>query len=1154
MLDHGHGVAGVAVGDHGHVAVPLAHPGLIDQKHPAPAAAAVLGQHRGPGPDHTVDQMPVAAVAASRGQEWTRMLSLRPLPVTPAPDNAPTSRIPVDVCGFPARRYPLRTGNRGKDWLATDHAGNVTKMKRWTRQVINRREGTAQREVLLHQEIPLASDKSIARTQVVQRIAREKRLAVVIGTLGLAEKSHSKPGTPTHHESPIVEIPLETIHNPDILRVTSQSEILTDADFVLFLPPIHFLLSRSLWPIGASEIVDALQPHQTFAYAASRESLVEELTLSNWIDHFSGRRLSAVVELPICRLLENTQSTRPAFVFVFSPDDHVAESDSGRLRIVSISIPVDTDVSIAFDEYDRLFSEVDQTRHGVAIEPSSGWQQLGIDDIDPHRRLKFLPEVSSSDERSYDRQPLPDAIVRPSILSRLAENKKLTLVVGKSPPSESRGFAFSGDSHSIVELPISSVLHLREREALAKTEAIRDADIVFLLPPLHFILNETWWPRGVSDVASTLEPHQCFGFVLSRELLMDEWRGPSSEWRRLLRLHSLSAMIEMPASYLLENAATEAPVCVLLFDQSSSRIASLSIPPGTEVESAFNELRDLQSSGGRTANGIAIEPPIDWTSLTPQDIDLERVRKIEESAKIGILRPLTDLCELIFGFGGSRSRSQRGDHKIPVITPKVMRGGVIALDDVTEWADHSADPRLRRHDLLIGAVNDWHAKSYRLEDIQAVEVHDDHLPAIAGKDVLVVRPNEDLCSAERLAIRHYLKSGRFAEQIIGRDFFGNTAIRSDLDKTFVPIPTSEFLDAFRAVDFAVDEFRTWQNEGSHLIELSMDAKNHEEARQLLISASQLLRQRASAARLLDDLNHRVSTRFPLPIAYRWSVARTLCNAKRATDMRHAINEALDAYEVLLAYLAILGLTFARSAEGEVSLVGNAPNKLTSKKGGLDLGVWIDILTKASDAVKFTRRLPPGHPFILVHEFFRDNQIVDASKTLAKLRNDIAHSRSPDTVDLPNTLRMVWDKLSILYRAAEFVTDYPLVRVDDTKWNQLARVNSITYGQLSGDNPIVPMEEMTLGELEGVTFGDSVNPAPNEVEDDSLYVMAAGRHLYLLRPLLVGQECGECKHWATFFPERVDTGGYCYKSLERGHTMILPSEEVEEALRAVGFLS
>ena len=64
MLDHGQDLAGVAVDDHGHIAVAFAHRGLIDQQHPTTTAAAMLGHQRRPHVNEVLDQMPVKAMAA----------------------------------------------------------------------------------------------------------------------------------------------------------------------------------------------------------------------------------------------------------------------------------------------------------------------------------------------------------------------------------------------------------------------------------------------------------------------------------------------------------------------------------------------------------------------------------------------------------------------------------------------------------------------------------------------------------------------------------------------------------------------------------------------------------------------------------------------------------------------------------------------------------------------------------------------------------------------------------------------------------------------------------------------------------------------------------------------------------------------------------
>ena len=64
MLDHRQGAPGVAVDDHGHIAVPFAHRGLVDQQHRAAAAAAPLSDQGRPRVHQGGDRVPVHTVAA----------------------------------------------------------------------------------------------------------------------------------------------------------------------------------------------------------------------------------------------------------------------------------------------------------------------------------------------------------------------------------------------------------------------------------------------------------------------------------------------------------------------------------------------------------------------------------------------------------------------------------------------------------------------------------------------------------------------------------------------------------------------------------------------------------------------------------------------------------------------------------------------------------------------------------------------------------------------------------------------------------------------------------------------------------------------------------------------------------------------------------
>ena len=71
VLDHGQDRAGVAVLNDGDVAVALAHRGLINQQHPAPLAAAVLGHQRRPHVNEVLDQMPVEGHGGEPQREST---------------------------------------------------------------------------------------------------------------------------------------------------------------------------------------------------------------------------------------------------------------------------------------------------------------------------------------------------------------------------------------------------------------------------------------------------------------------------------------------------------------------------------------------------------------------------------------------------------------------------------------------------------------------------------------------------------------------------------------------------------------------------------------------------------------------------------------------------------------------------------------------------------------------------------------------------------------------------------------------------------------------------------------------------------------------------------------------------------------------------
>jgi len=247
---------------------------------------------------------------------------------------------------------------------------------------------------------------------------------------------------------------------------------------------------------------------------------------------------------------------------------------------------------------------------------------------------------------------------------------------------------------------------------------------------------------------------------------------------------------------------------------------------------------------------------------------------------------------------------------------------------------------------------------------------------------------------------------------------------------------------------------------------------------------------------------------------------------------------LKAQEVLLAYLAIVAVLAAQVGGIELGQIKDIRLRLSNKRGGLTLGDWRSLLDEVANA-KAIRRLPETHPFIEVRGFFADPTVLAASADLAAVRNDASHLREFGPGEQARAMEKAWNDLERLFLAAEFITDYPLIRILETRWDSLEQSNSIAYLRLAGDSPIVPRSHMTSTD--------------HTIETDSLYLIDRTGGLHLLRPLLVGVTCPSCGHWSTFHPDRISEDGMVqYKSLERGHPTEMPDQKA--GLVHAGFIN
>ena len=685
---------------------------------------------------------------------------------------------------------------------------------------------------------------------------------------------------------------------------------------------------------------------------------------------------------------------------------------------------------------------------------------------------------------------------------------------------------------SVFDVPLDVLLgDPQELAAALEHPTIAGAQFVLLVPPFG-----RWESRpsrhdmseiATKTMANALAAEKRLCSVLPTRTISG--RGDPSLLSEIVAGRNVSAVMELPAQALMEDVHPAFRVCVVVLDVAlPTRTPVLSFPANTDVESVVQEHEQLFSVGGRTTHGFALEEAIDPSQgFLPNQLDPAIERRIEEASILGALIHLGELCEVIRGLSHiHRTRKERRDGDLPVLSGRMIKDGRVTLDDESEWVEASAEPTLQAGDLVIRAIMQP-GSSFHVAEVQAYD-----LPVVAGRYILVLRPHSRLSPAERRVLLHFIRSRRFYEQLPSQRIGSINISKQELAEIRVPFPDSDLLDAFENVESALSDFEAWRVEGTNLLESSLDSEDLADARRQLIGKSNLLRQRAAAGRLLDDLSHRVSTRFPLPVAYRWR------SALAARGSPEALRTVLSAQEVLLAYLSFVALVSARVHGEEMGHVRDIRERFTKRRGGVSLGDWRAILEEAANSRMF-RSLPESHPFVEVRDYFRDTEIAQASIRLSDLRNDRSHLREYGPRDSDIILEAAWSDLESLFLAAEFITEYPLIRIVETRWDSLESRNEVTYLNLAGDSPIVPREVMSV--------------PSNTVETDSLYLIDSQHQLHLLRPLIMGTECQACGHWSTFHPERVLPNGTVeYKSLEHGHPyQMAPS--AGRALAAIGFL-
>ncbi|MFE2059401.1 hypothetical protein [Streptomyces sp. NPDC059446] len=641
-------------------------------------------------------------------------------------------------------------------------------------------------------------------------------------------------------------------------------------------------------------------------------------------------------------------------------------------------------------------------------------------------------------------------------------------------------------------------------------------------------------PPSPDAVMAVLLPAQAW--VSDRPWAAEMRAKVAEHWDTLLAVYMsgtlthLHANVESAVVFLRARAQTR-PV-LKVFQVPRPR------PDEAAVVKDFERL--LARQGGRGEHGYVLrEPPGPEQGLYFDRFDPHVLRRREDLAGFGAVNALGDLFTFhLAPFSdtalkkGNQLTSPKDPGRVRMVRPRdIGRDGTIAPpSEETLWATIPAEQQLAAGDMVIRRL--IAPIAVPPHGFFTAEIGEEDLPAAASEQVGVLRPIKPLSRPQARLITMFLRTP-LALTLAGPRLA--TTTMEALSALPVPQPDEALTKALDELTSAKQQFKRWGEEADSVIESVFLEKTAARARARVIDSGRAVRLRVEAASLLDDLGHSVRTRFPYPIAYRWRESEALISAG---DAQAAYAAILDTAEQLLCYVAQLVLALTHARQISLGAVTAIRDKLAGGRSGPGFGDWANVLNEAATSRQLNN-LPEAHPLNDIRTLLAHADAENARQALSERRNDQAHLRRVDPIDLPHAIDVAFADLTRLVESARFLADLPLLEVTDVRWDAFARSARVEYRELTGDHPVVPTRTMT-------------SPS-NDLETGSLYLRGTDGSLHLLRPFLIGRDCPTCRTWSTFHADRVPRGAVVFKSLEHGHTWEDTSPGARRLLSQVGLV-
>ena len=683
--------------------------------------------------------------------------------------------------------------------------------------------------------------------------------------------------------------------------------------------------------------------------------------------------------------------------------------------------------------------------------------------------------------------------------------------------------------------------HLREQ---------RPPDSLLMLPPLvnwHSLprdFRRRHPRRGLHEVAlarvlalvpvgtcvATVLPVPLFGSETSRSLreelqrhlsVVIEYRHAWPNLHRSFRMHM--AVFEKACD---DRETTDSP---LRFFHIPAEVEDEGRSLTAEVDTDLANL--LARTAGRTRwgfvlrEGLPLGEPWIYDLYSPQSMALQ-----ENLRDLGELRPLAELADFP---RTNHTLTRRGslldpgaEEGVPLLEGRDISLNGDVLCDQTRHKTHESKALLMPGDICLRAF--WNSTA----QLVSAQIPRDAPPLAAANSIVVLRKKEETTEEEWQLLGDFLRSTRAAELMAPRAMGSIRLNRRALEELPVPVPDEALRVALRRLTEAAADFESWREETERQKRGLFGYSASQKGRLHLMQAGKRARQRQRAGRAVESLAFRIRSQYPHPLAYRW---RTVESRAKGLEDYHSV---LDCAESTLCYLAILAIVGARVAGAEIGQLVEIGRRLVERGRGIGLGDWIAVLREVGTSKGF-RDLKP-FPFPEVLTVLTDKDTDCAVQRLLDARNNQAHGRGPKGATVAVEIENRCADLEVLLEASEFLVDYPLRLIEETKRDSLSGLTQIVYRDLMGDHPLVPL--------------DSDDHESSEIEAGSVYVLDRAGRYHLARPWFSWRTCPECQRPATFHVEQYDRKNdtVTLKSLEHGHTM--KDESLGSVFRTLGFLT